>query len=408
MPNRLLLGCFILLWSGLLRGQDPAALTVFTHTSLVDGLTATVREDVQVWVKGGKIEAVLPANTPFPKDAREINLQGKYMLPGLIDAHVHLDNLQDAQRALLTGVTTVRSMGVPHFTDVGMRALARSGQLDLPEVLAAGYHIRPRPDEGIFLDEPGLVDLMGQNVVGEEALGRITYIMLKHKVDWIKVNATARAGLPQTDPREPYYSADELRIIVEAGAKQGVPVAAHAHGDEGGLAAVQAGVRSIEHGTYLSEETLRLMAAQGTFLVPTIAVVKDLTEAGGDYDTPVLRLRGHHMLPRVREMTTMAHRLGVKIVAATDTGYSQESLLRLPHELEELVGVGLSPLEAIQSATTLAAELLNISDHTGRIAVGFDADILVVERNPLLNVGVLHDPLLIMNNGKMVLNRLSW
>ena len=215
-------------------------------------------------------------------------------------------------------------------------------------------------------------------------------------------------GLPDTDPREPYYNEAELKALVEEGAKSGIPVAAHAHGDEGGRAAVLAGVRSIEHGTYLSKETLSIMVEKGTYLVPTIAVVSDLAQPGGDYDNPLLQIRGRHMLPRIRETAATAHKLGVKVVAATDTGYRPGSVLRLSQELEELVGIGLSPLQAIKAATSLAAELLGVDDHTGKIAVGLDADILVVEQNPLENIGAIHDPLVIVNNGKIVLNRTEW
>ena len=137
-------------------------------------------------------------------------------------------------------------------------------------------------------------------------------------------------------------------------------------------------------------------------------VVADLTIPGGDYDNPVLQMRGQHMLPRVREMAGRAHALGVRIVAATDTGYGPESVLRLSHELMELVSVGLTPLEAIRSATTVAAELLGVDDHTGRITVGLDADLIVLERNPLEDIGAYQDVLMVMNNGRMAMNRLEW
>jgi imidazolonepropionase-like amidohydrolase len=258
------------------------------------------------------------------------------------------------------------------------------------------------------MDHPELSDWIGKDVKGEDAMKKMADIMASHKVNWIKTNATARAGLPQTDPREPYYNESEMKVLVDAGAQNNIPVAAHAHGDEGGFAAVRGGVRSIEHGTYLSKRTLTLMAEKGTYLVPTIAVVNDLTEPGGDYDQPLLMIRGRHMLPRVREMARNAHELGVKIVAATDTGYGSESTLRLGQELEELVKIGMSNLEVIQAATSRAAELLGVDDHTGKIAVGLDADLLIIERNPLDNVGAVYDPLMIVNNGKVITNRLSW
>jgi imidazolonepropionase-like amidohydrolase len=227
-------------------------------------------------------------------------------------------------------------------------------------------------------------------------------------VDVIKVNATERAGLPETDPRKPFYSEAELRALVDQADRSGIGVAAHAHGETGGRAAVLAGVTSIEHGTYLSEETLVLMAERGTYLVPTIAVVADLTLPGGDYDNAVLNVRGRHMLPRVREMAGRAHEMGVRIAAATDTGYGPESVLRLSHELIELVGVGMTPLEAMRAATTNAAVLLGVDDHTGRIVEGFDADILILERNPLENIGAYEDVMFVMNNGRVVVDRTGW
>ncbi len=381
---------------------------VLTNANIVNGVTDEVLSNASILIENGKIKTISTAGIAPPAGAQVYDLNGKYVMPGMIDAHVHLGDLAAAKRALISGVTTVRSMGVAHFMDVGMRELAKSGKLDMPEVLAAGYHVRLRPADELFMDHPELSDWIGQDVKGEEAMKKMADVMASHQVDWIKTNATARAGLPQTDPREPYYNTSEMKALVDAGAQNSIPVAAHAHGDEGGRAAVEGGVRSIEHGTYLSKETLELMAEKGTYLVPTIAVVNDLTMPGGDYDQPLLMIRGRHMLPRVREMARNAHRAGVKIVAATDTGYGAESTLRLGQELEELVGIGMSNLEVIQAATSRAAELLQIDDHTGRIAEGLDADLLITERNPLDNVKAVYDPLMIINNGKVVVNRLSW
>jgi imidazolonepropionase-like amidohydrolase len=201
---------------------------------------------------------------------------------------------------------------------------------------------------------------------------------------------------------------EEIAAVVDEATKRGVPVASHAHGDEGGRAAVEAGVRSIEHGTYLSEETLRLMKEKGTFLAPTVAVVSDLMSPGGDYDDPILQVRGRHMLPRVKETVQTARRLGVKIVAATDTGFGAESTLTLQHEIEMLTQCGLTPMEAIRAATTVAAELLRISDRTGSVQKGYEADLIVVDRNPLESVVYLQDVLLVVNDGKVVLDRLNF
>lgn len=379
----------------------------FVRATVIDPGVDGPITNATVVVRDGRIESVEPGGDP-PADARAIDLAGRYLVPGLVDAHVHISNFEAARRALHSGVTTARSMGVGFFADVGLRELERRGAIEAPEIMAAGYHVRPRPAPGLFIDAPELSDLLDRDVRGAEAVRRVGGVMLGRGVDFIKVNATERAGLPETDPRKAFYDEAELRALVDAGAADGVPVAAHAHGDGGGRAAVLAGVRSIEHGTYLSEETLRIMADRGTYLVPTIAVVSDLTMPGGDYDNAVLNVRGRHMLPRVRETAALAHTLGVKIVAATDTGYGPESVLRLSHELIELVGIGLSELEAIRAGTTVAAELLGAADRTGRVAPGFEADLIVLDRDPLADIGAFQDVLFVMSDGEVALDRLEF
>lgn len=387
-----------------IRAQESPSVLVLSGATVIDGVSGAPTRDATLVIRDGKIAQFSTGTVEVPAGARVIDLGGRYLIPGLIDAHVHLRDGESARRALLSGVTTARSMGVAHFVDVGLRELAAIGAIDAPEILAAGYHVRPEPDEGFFLDFPELHSLMADGIHGEAAIRAMSQAMTTRGVDWIKVNATARAGLPQTDPREPYYSQSEMEVLTAAD----VPVAAHAHGDQGGRAAVLAGVRSIEHGTYLSRATLELMVERNVFLVPTIAVVADLTQPGGDYDQPLLQIRGRHMLPRVRQMAATARQLGVRIAAGTDTGYGANSTLRMGQELEELVGVGFKPLEALQAATSVAAELLNVDDHTGRIAPGLDADLIVIEGNPLEDIGAVNDPLLIINNGKIVLNRMEW
>ena len=388
------------------RPQD--APIAFVGATVIDPGRDAPLEAATVVVEGGRITSVTEGEIELPAGARVIRLDGRFLVPGLIDAHVHIGGFEAARRALLSGVTTARSMGTSRFADVGLRELAGLGAIESPEILAAGYHVRPRPADGLFLDEPALADLLATGVHGGEAIRRVARVMLSRGVDFIKVNATERAGLPETDPRKPFYDEAELRALIEEAGAAGVPVAAHAHGDEGGRAAVRAGVRSIEHGTFLSEETLSTMAERGTYLVPTIAVVSDLTLPGGDYDDPVLQVRGRYMLPRVRETAARAHRIGVQIAAATDTGYGSASVLRLSHELIELVGIGMSPLEAIRAATTVAAGLLGVDDHTGRIAAGLDADLLVLERNPLEEIGAYQDVLFVMSDGRIALDRLQW
>lgn len=381
---------------------------VLTNAHLVDVASGTVRENVSVLVEGGRIAGIVDGAAAVPSGARGVDLMGRYLAPGMIDAHVHVGNAADAARALRTGVTTMRSMGASHYADVGLRELQRGGHLRIPELLAAGYHVRPPAAEAFFQDHPEMGRFMTSGIRGVEAVRAMTAAIVSRRVDVVKTNATERAGLPDTDPRRRFYSLEELTAIVDEAGRAGVPVAAHAHGDAGGRDAVLAGVRSIEHGTWLSPETLDLMAERGTYLVPTIAIVRDLTIAGGDYDNAALTLRGRHMLPRVQETARRAHDAGVRIVAATDTGYGPESTTTLAHELLELVEVGLSPTEALRAATTTAADLLGVDDRVGRIAEGMEADLIVLERNPLDDIGVVQDVLMVVSDGEVIVMRGDW
>ncbi len=387
-----------------ISGQD----LVLRNANVVDVVTGDIAPEATVVVRAGIIASIDADGGEVPAGIRTIDLAGRYVAPGLMDGHVHVESDADARRALFSGVTTMRSMGASHYVDVGMRELQRAGFATTPEYLAAGYHIRPQMAEGFFQDHPELGGLDGGAVTGADAVRSVTRALLSMGVDFVKTNATERAGLPDTDPRKQLFDDVELGVMVEEARRAGIGVSAHAHGDAGGRAAVAAGVRSIEHGTYLSETTLRMMADRGTYLVPTIAIVRDLTIPGGDYDNAVLNIRGRHMLPRVQEMAGMAHDLGVKIVAATDTGYGPNSTTTLAHELLELVEIGMSPLEALRAATTTAAELFGLDTRAGRLEEGYEADLIVLERNPLEDIGVVQDVLMVVSDGAVIVQRGDW
>lgn len=382
--------------------QDPMALINANVLNVIDG---TVQRGVTVVLRGGRIESV--GVGAAPNGLTIVDVRGRYVTPGLIDAHVHIATLRALRTALESGITTARSSGVSHYVDVGMRELVKQGTIVGPDILASGYHVRPSIAEEVFLDHPSLTDVM-RGVVTTDAMRRVVRANLSRGVDWIKVLATERAGTPDTDPRKQVYTEGELRAIVEEAAIKNVPVQAHAHGAEGALAAVKAGVRSIEHGTYLTDEALQLMAKQGTFFDPTMEALKDVAGVGGDYDNRDLQLRGQHMLPRLRETIARANKMGVKIVAGSDTGYGPASVGRVSIEIANLVQSGLSPLAALQAATVNNAQLLQRAQHLGRVAAGFDADVLVVERNPLDQIDTLQDPLLVISNGRVGLDRLNF
>lgn len=398
----------ILLIFGLAVRPAPAASPeplALVDANVIDVRTGRVTPHAALVLRDGKIATVGAAAAPA--GVRQIDMKGKYVLPGLIDCHTHLATLAAARTALESGVTTVRSSGVSNYADVGLRELVRKGALAGPDVVASGYHVRPRLAEEAFLSDPSLSNLMN-GVEGAEAIRQVVRTNLSHGVDFIKVLATERAGTADTDPRKQTYTEAELRALVEEAAAKGVPVQAHAHGDEGAQAAVKAGVRSIEHGTYLSDETLTLMKEKGTFLVPTYSTVVDLAEPGGDYDLPALRNRGRHMLPRVRRTVQHAHRLGVRIATGGDTSYGPNSLTRISHEVAAFVEMGFTPLEALQSATVVAAELLRLERATGALEPGLDADVIAVEGNPLDDPVALQDVLLVVSNGRVALDRLSF
>ena len=386
--------------------QEPLALT---NASVVNVRSGTVARNVTVMMRGGRIESVGP---PSPgglsgTGVRVIDLRGRYVVPGLIDAHVHIASLAQMRAALESGVTTVRSAGVSHYVDVGLRELVKKGFVAGPDMIAAGYHVRPGVAPELFIDFPELGELMG-GLNTADALRRAVRANLSRGVDWIKTLATERAGTPDTDPRRQVYSQEELRIlVVEAGTKN-IPVMAHAHGAEGADAAVRAGVRSIEHGTYLTDETLQMMAKQGTYFDPTADIVNDLTEPGGDYDHAALKRRGEMMQPILKAAIGRAIRLGVKIVAGSDTGYGPNSVARVSREVGMLVDAGMTPLQALQAATITNAEMLRLEKQIGDIAAGFEADLLVVDANPIDNVRTLLDPLLVISNGRLVVDRLTF
>jgi imidazolonepropionase-like amidohydrolase len=393
---------------GAAASSDSAqdAQLVVVNANIVNVRTGAVTPRAGLVIRDGKIAAIL--GDASATGASVVDAGGRYVIPGLIDAHTHIADFASARRALESGVTTVRSAGVSNYADVGLRELAKKGAIAGPDVLAAGYHVRPQLAPEAFISDPVLSPYMNGGVTTVDAIRQVVRTILAHGVDWIKTTSTERAGLPETDPRKQLYTDAEVKAMVDEAAAKGIGVMAHAHGEEGAMAAVKAGVRSIEHGTYLSEDALKLMKEKGTYLVPTYATVIDLTEPGGDYDDPGLALRGAHMLPRLRETVANAHRLGVKIVAGGDTGYGPHSVTRIAHEVAAFVEIGLTPLEALQSATIVSAQLLGLDKRTGAIEPGLDADLVVVERNPLEHVGTLQDPLLVMSNGRVAVNRLNF
>jgi len=253
-----------------ISAQNESHLIVFQNANVIDGISSEPLRNVTVIIANGKIAGVQKRLKSIPAGAEVIDLKGKWLLPGYIDSHVHLGDFESAQRALRFGVTTGRTMGGTFF-DIEMRDAHRKGRTDIPEILAGGRQVRPDVIGAPWFvkDFPELAD-MKPPLTGTENLRRLVKAYAAKGVDHIKVLATERAGLADQDPRKRTFTDDELIAIVDEARKAGLKVAAHAHGDEGAYAAVNAGVRSIEHGTWVSDKTLRLMKAKGTWLVSNI------------------------------------------------------------------------------------------------------------------------------------------
>lgn len=373
------------------------------NADVFNGVDNKIFGNSVVLVADGKIVAVGGANTPVSEAYEVIDLEGYVLMPGLFDVHTHISTLDQAKRALASGVTTVRNASVTAFQDVALRELVQAGRIPGPDVVAAGLYITPNLGETLLAD-PRLSEIDGA-VDTDDELRLLVDINADRGVDTIKTRGTQRAGLPDTDPRQQVYTERQLRVVVDAAAQHGMSVLVHAHGDEGARAAVLAGARSIEHGTYLSTETLQLMKDRGTWFVPTWITMHEMNEEQYDH---VLRLRGKHMVPQLETAIRTAHKMGVRIATGADNYYDNESINRISLEVERFVQLGMSNFAALQTATVGSAELLQLQDKTGRIAAGYEADLILVPANPLTNIEALQDVLLVMSNGEIALRRIPF
>lgn len=313
---------------------------------------------------------------------------------------------------LSLGVTAGRSMFTWNYIDVGLRTLHERGDADIPTVLASGYPVVAYPVKfapditALFLDNPSLDDLRNRDRIGAEGARRIVHTNAEHRVDWIKVFANERAGILETDPSTRNLNDEELMASVQEATRLGLPAAAHAYSDEGVSAAVKAGVRSIEHGSLITEPTLTLMRDRGVYFVPTLSPFSLDLSPNAPPETKALRPRLEKMFDSGRKAVLMAQRLGVPVVAGADTSYD-EGESTVIEEIIELASAGLSNMEAIRSATTTAAACLKISAAKGALKPGMDADLVVYPDNPVKDLTLLRNPILIINNGKVFLNKLA-
>ncbi|MFO0512557.1 MAG: amidohydrolase family protein, partial [Gammaproteobacteria bacterium] len=348
-----------------------------SNARLFDGRSGSAVRAVNLRIREGRIAEIVAA---ADRDGA-IDLRGAFLLPGFIDLHTHIEDPASARRALLAGVTTTRVLGDNYLKAMATRDLVRDGHVPGPQMLVSGGHVRPRLGESFILSYPQFGRYLESPLQGAGEVATVVRAVIDRGADVIKVGASERAGLARTDPRRQELSHEELRAAVAEAARSGLNVAAHAHDRHGANAAVRAGVRSIEHGTYVDDETLALMRKQGTFFVPTLAIMSPLGDPRGDgADDIALQLRTLHMMRPLRDAVRKARALGVTVAVGTDSSYGDRDdygRVRPAHEIQELIGCGYTPIEAITAATYDAARVLGIEGRTGSVAVGLEADLLV-------------------------------
>lgn len=371
--------------------------------------------DADVVVEDGTIaEVTARGDADVPEDAEVVDADGQFVVPGLVDAHVHLmadggadlSSTQDDSEATLAyratanleaaldaGVTTVRDLGAPNSVALDAGVAVEEGVLDGPRVLAAGENVVMTGGHGHWF---------GREADGVPEVKKAVREQLKRGADVVKCMATggvltegAMVGAPELDE-------EELTALVEAAAAKRVPTAAHAHGTAGIKNAVRAGISSVEHATFMDREAAEMMAERGTYWVPTAKALHGIAEAGTEAGIPEYAVRKTEEASEAfADAFDHALDAGVPIAMGTDAGTPFNFHADIPEELELLVGYGLSERQALEAATVNAADLLGLSD-TGKVAEGYRADLLVLDANPLENVESWHETTHVVASGTMV------
>ena len=414
--------------------QTPVATGVSTQPNttfveagrlLADPSNGVVQRDKTLVIRGNQVVEVRDGFVGDPSQGKVVDLRQAFVLPGLIDSHVHLTGQQNpnarleevtlsdadqamvgvryARRTLMAGFTTVADLGASNQAIFALRNAVRNGDVPGPRIIAAGSSVSIHGGHGdINGYREDVMHLLSSESIcsGPEDCMRAVRTQVRAGADIIKITATGgvlsntAAGLNQQ------FSDDELSAIVGSAHRMGRQVTAHAHGVDGINAFLRAGGDSIEHGTYLDDQSIRLFKSNGAWLIPTLLAgdfVARIASGPDNFFTPAQTAKALEAGPKMLDMARRAHEGGVKIAFGTDSGVSAHG--DNAQEFALLVRAGLSPLEAIQAATVGAAEHLRIANEAGKIAVGMPADIVAVSGDPLTDVTELERMKFVMKSG---------
>ncbi|WP_312780428.1 amidohydrolase family protein [Brevundimonas sp.] len=391
---------------------------------LADPASGRVLRDKTLVIRGNQVVEIRDG---FVGEGQVVDLRGAFVLPGLIDSHVHLTSQQNpngrlenvtesnatqamigaryARRTLNAGFTTVADLGASNESIFALREAVRRGDVPGPRIIAAGSAVSVHGGHGdINGYREDIMHVLSPESVcsGVEDCMRAVRLQVRSGADIIKITATGgvlsntAAGLAQQ------FSEDELAAIVASAHRMGRQVTAHAHGVDGINAFLKAGGDSIEHGTYLDDESMRLFKAHDAWLVPTLMAgdyVARMASGPDNFFTPAQTAKALEAGPKMLDMARRAHAGGVRIAFGTDSGVSAHG--DNAQEFALLVRAGLTPLEAIQAATVGAAEHLKISNEAGRLAPGMPADLIAVSGDPLSDVTELERVRFVMKGGQV-------
>ena len=385
---------------------------------LIDGRGSSPIEDALLVIDQDIIRDVGEASDfPIPAGAEVIDLTGKTVLPGLIDAHVHLflepvadplslaiqesDNMstvravRNAAKTLRAGITTVRDMGWRSFASLDLRNAVAQGIVPGPRILASGQFLTMTG---------GHAWSCGLEVDGPDELRKGARLQLKAGADLIKLMATGGILTPGVEPGSPQLNEEEMRAAITEAVNAGKPTAAHAQGTNGIKNAIRAGITSIEHGMLLDEEAVEMMLERGVYLVPTLAAPYWINLRGLDAGIPeYIWAKNKKVTERHQASFQMALKAGVKIAMGTDAGTPFNEHGHNQLELKLMMEQGMNSMQAIVAATQNAAELLGIGTQVGTITKGKQADLLVLNRDPLKDITALSEIHSVFKGGEVVI-----